>query len=45
VSSVVDGLVERAAGGVEALGEDVDGNAVEGDGDEHLALLGGGARS
>ena len=34
-------LVERAAGRVEPLGEDVDGDAVEGDGDEHLALVGG----
>ena len=33
-------LVERSAGRVEPLGEDVDRDAVERDRDEHLALVG-----
>ena len=37
---VVQRLVERAARGLKALGEDVDRHVVEGDGDEHLALVG-----
>jgi hypothetical protein len=40
VASVVDGLVERAAGRVEPLGQDVDGDVIERDGDEDLALVG-----
>jgi hypothetical protein len=40
VSSVVNGLVERAAGGVEPFGQDIDGDIVECDGDEDLALVG-----
>ena len=38
-AGVVDGLVERSAGGVEALGEDVDRDVVECDGEEDLALV------
>ena len=40
-ASVVEGLVERAAGRVEALGEHVDRDPVEGQGDEDLALVRG----
>ena len=40
LAGVVQGLVERAAGGGESFGKDVDGDVVEGDGDEHGALMG-----
>ena len=38
---VVQCLVERAASAAEALGEDVDGHAVQREGDEHLPLVRG----
>ena len=39
-SRVVQGLVERATAASEALGEDVDGNPVQGERHEHAALVG-----
>jgi len=35
----VQGLVERASGCVEALGENVDRDAVQGQRDEHVSLV------
>jgi hypothetical protein len=36
LSSIVNGLVERATNHIESLGEDVDRDVVEGDRDEYL---------
>jgi hypothetical protein len=40
VPRIVDGLVNRAAGGVQALGEHVNGDIVDRHRDQYLALAG-----